>query len=62
MCKKKRQDRFQSREKMKLHKTQLLTNPHFCGIILTQLRRTVARYVAVRYYREESPGFTGQDS
>ena len=27
-----------------------------------ELNRTVARYYAERYYREESPCFTGQDN
>ena len=31
-------------------------------IICKQLCRTAARYCAERYYREESPGFAGQDS
>ena len=39
-----------------------LTKGKDCVIICRQLCRTAARYCAERYYREESPGFAGQDS
>ena len=39
-----------------------LTKKEVCVIICRQLCRTAARYDAERFYREESPGFAGQDS
>lgn len=42
--------------------SSILTPAGVCVIIYPQLCRTAARHGAERYCREESPGFTGQDS